>query len=223
MITDDFANHFVKLDRWHIVTPGEQIAWQRVERLLEHRRRNVLRCRELVDVVPLPRETHPALDRETMPGNAFRINGDHPNVSGGHAVFLEDLAAAKVIEECRVGTQDEARGARRDRQYLAATAMAALSRAQPEYPEARPWPAPPASAPKSPSLRSRVPSRSMTTSRKTRSRHYSRPSTTWSRTLRPAISASMSLTVTSAPAEHSPHHPGQNPRIADLHQGNRSE
>ena len=43
-----------------------------VERLLEHRRRNVLRCRELVDVVPLPRETHPALDRKTTPGNAFR-------------------------------------------------------------------------------------------------------------------------------------------------------
>ena len=72
MITDDFANHFVKLDCWHIVTPGEQIAWQRVEQLLEHRRRNGLRCRELVDVVPLPRETHSVLDRKTTPGNAFR-------------------------------------------------------------------------------------------------------------------------------------------------------
>ena len=39
---------------------------------------------------------------------------------------------------------------------------------------------------------------------KTRSRHYSRPSTTWNRTLRPATSASMRLTVASAPAEHSP-------------------
>src|SRR5680860_819560 len=107
-ITDDLLDHAVEALGGHAVTPGEHLARQRIEQLLERCGRQILRRRALVAEAPFPPETQSVLNGkrnawQRLP-EVFRYL---PDDSGRHTTLEQDLPGAHVVDEGSVAAEDD--------------------------------------------------------------------------------------------------------------------